>query len=243
MKKIIFTLLINLFCTMIVKAFDINDFPVVDTLPKKVINGLEVVPIRTTYKSGEVSWRLRAPDYEKKFQCFSSKYPGNINFNLASEEIVETIYNWQDTIWNKIVPANIKTLPDKSLKGYIDILLYTDKNGSTFAVEFFMSNHVFQKLNTLPRDMMKKLYDRLLKEKCNAIQHTEFRYLDMKDESDRGLSWYVRGSEGQGKEYVTIRLKSSVYRMLGTQNKLKLLRMLEEGTLGKLFEKKLGERQ
>ncbi len=54
MKKIIFTLLINLFCTMIVKAFDINDFPVVDTLSKRLINGLEVVPIRTTFQSGEV---------------------------------------------------------------------------------------------------------------------------------------------------------------------------------------------
>ena len=39
---------------MIVKAFDINDFPVVDTLSKRLINGLEVVPIRTTFQSGEV---------------------------------------------------------------------------------------------------------------------------------------------------------------------------------------------
>ena len=81
MKKIIFTLLISLLCSIIAKA-RIQEIPVVDTLPKRVINGLEVVPIKTTYKSGEIFWRLRVPDFEKHFQSFKSRYAGAISYRL-----------------------------------------------------------------------------------------------------------------------------------------------------------------
>ena len=60
---------------------------VVDTLPKRVINGLEVILIRETYESGNIFWTLRVSDFKKCFQRFESKYPGGINYNFNSELI------------------------------------------------------------------------------------------------------------------------------------------------------------
>ena len=227
MKKIIFTLLISLLCSIIAKA-RIQEIPVVDTLPKRVINGLEVVPIKTTYKSGEIFWRLRVPDFEKHFQSFKSRYPGAISYRLESKKTVKMIYNWQDSIWNKIVPADIKKLAPESQDQYFDILLYVNKNGRVFATEFFMTNEIFQKLNSLPRDMIKNLYQDLLKRICHPIKQPTFRFLDMDDEFDRACSWQACGSGGQGKEYVTVTLKWMKYKIFGTQNNIKIQKMTWE---------------
>ena len=71
MKKIIITLFVCLSCTMIANA---QWYPyVVDTLPKRVINGLEVIPIRKTYESGEFYLRFRVSDFKECFQRFESK--------------------------------------------------------------------------------------------------------------------------------------------------------------------------
>ena len=45
---------------------------VVDTLPKRVISGLEVIPIKKAFESGEVLWRLRVSDFKECFQRFES---------------------------------------------------------------------------------------------------------------------------------------------------------------------------
>ena len=82
MKKIILTLYVCLSCIMIANAR--WNPSVVDTLSKRVISGLEVIPIRTTYESGGVYWKLRASDFKDYFVRFESKYPGAINYNLNS---------------------------------------------------------------------------------------------------------------------------------------------------------------
>ena len=60
MKKIILTLYVCLSCIMIANAR--WNPSVVDTLPKRVINGLEVILIRETYESGNIFWTLRVSD-------------------------------------------------------------------------------------------------------------------------------------------------------------------------------------
>ena len=82
---------------------------VVDTLPKRVISGLEVIPIKKAFESGEVLWRLRVSDFKECFQRFESKYPGGINYNLNSDEVNKAIYDWEDQLW-EIFPPEIKAL-------------------------------------------------------------------------------------------------------------------------------------
>ena len=149
MKKIILTLSVCLFCIMVANA---RLYPhVVDTLPKRVVNGLEVIPVRTTYKnSGEIYWKLRISDFEKCFQRFESKYPGGMNYNLNSAEVNQAIYNWQDKLW-EIYPPEMKALEG------VDLKLFVDKDGHVFAVEFSMSDETFQKLEGLPKNTLKKL--------------------------------------------------------------------------------------
>ena len=108
MKKIIITLFVCLSCIMIANA---QWTPyVVDTLPQRIINGLEVIPIKKTYESGGVYWRLRTSDLKDNLLRFESKYPGGINYNLNSDEVNEAICDWEDEIWETIVPAEIKAL-------------------------------------------------------------------------------------------------------------------------------------
>ena len=98
---------------------------VVDTLPKRVINGLEVIPIRKTYESGEFYWRLRVSDFKECFQRFESKYPGGINYNLNSDEVNKAIYDWEDQLW-EIFPPEIKALegfPKNTLKNFYHNLI------------------------------------------------------------------------------------------------------------------------
>lgn len=93
MKKIILTLSVCLSCIMVANA---RLYPhVVDTLPKRVVNGLEMIPVRTTYyDSGEIYWDLRVSDFEKCFQRFESKCPGEINYKLNSDEVNQAIAAW-----------------------------------------------------------------------------------------------------------------------------------------------------
>ena len=65
MKKIILTLYVCLSCIMIANAR--WNPSVVDTLPKRVINGLEVILIRETYESGNIFWTLRVSDFKNVF--------------------------------------------------------------------------------------------------------------------------------------------------------------------------------
>ena len=85
MKKIVLTLFVCLSCVMLANAR--WNPSVVDTLPKRVINGLEVIPVKETYDSGNIFWTLRVSDFKKCFQRFESKYPGGINYNFNSEEV------------------------------------------------------------------------------------------------------------------------------------------------------------
>lgn len=217
MKKIILTLFVCLSCITMANA-RLNP-SVVDTLPKRVINGLEVIPIRTTYESGDVFWKLRCSDFNKSFQKFESKYPGRINYKNESRETVNAIYDWQDHIWETIVPTEIKTLEG------IDITLFVDKGGHVFTADFSMENEVFQKLSTLPQNTLKNLYHNLIKEKCKKIKDVEFYHLDVNNEFDRSTLWSVCGSKGFGKEYITIRLSYYLYNQYGTSNLHKILAM------------------
>lgn len=214
MKKTILTLFVCLSCIMIAHAR--RNLSVVDTLPKRIINGLEVIPIRTTFQTGEIFWKLRASDFNQCFRQFESKYPGGINYTLESREIVDALFDWQDHIWEKIVPAAVK-----ALKG-INIMLFVDKEGHVFTADFSMPDEVFQNLNSLPRNTLKNLYHSLIKENCKTIQNVEFHTLDWDNEFNRRLIRAVCGSKGMGKEYVTITLSWGIYNVFGTGNPEKL---------------------
>ena len=182
---------------------------VVDTLPKRVINGLEVILIRETYESGNIFWTLRVSDFKKCFQRFESKYPGGINYNFNSEEVNKSIYDWEDRLW-KIFPSEIKALERFNLN------LFVDKNGRVFTVEFSMPDEAFQKLDGFPKNTLKNFYHKLIKEKCEAFKEVDLQVLDPDSEGGRRILLEVCGSFGSGNEYTTIFLNKSCYDIFGT---------------------------
>lgn len=184
---------------------------VIDTLTKRVINGLEVVPIRTSYDGIPFEWRLRVSDFDSYFQKFESKYPGCINYSLESKETATAMRDWRNHVWKNAVPNAIK----KTLKK-IDIRLFVDKEGNVFTAEFSMKDEVFQKLNTLPQNTLKNLYQNLIEEKCETIKDIEFHCLDLNSGYGRSTSYGVCGSLGLGKEYVTIDLSGFIYYIYGS---------------------------
>ena len=182
---------------------------VVDTLPKRVINGLEVILIRETYESGNIFWTLRVSDFKKCFQRFESKYPGGINYNFNSEEVNKSIYDWEDRLW-KIFPSEIKALERFNLK------LFVDKNGQVFTVEFSIPDEAFQKLDGFPKNTLKNFYHKLIKEKCEAFKEVDLQVLDPDSEGGRRILLEVCGSFGSGNEYTTIFLNKTCYDMFST---------------------------
>ncbi|MDY5490417.1 MAG: hypothetical protein SPG27_16135 [Butyricimonas virosa] len=207
MKKIILTLYVCLSCIMIANAR--WNPSVVDTLPKRVINGLEVILIRETYESGNIFWTLRVSDFKKCFQRFESKYPGGINYNFNSEEVNKSIYDWEDRLW-KIFPSEIKALERFNLN------LFVDKNGRVFTVEFSMPDEAFQKLEGFPKNTLKNFYHNLIKEECKTFKKVDFQVLDPDSEGGRQILLDVCGSFGSGNEYTTIFLNKSCYDIFGT---------------------------
>ncbi len=207
MKKIVLTLFVCLSCVMLANAR--WNPSVVDTLPKRVINGLEVILIRETYESGNIFWTLRVSDFKKCFQRFESKYPGGINYNFNSEEVNKSIYDWEDRLW-KIFPSEIKALERFNLN------LFVDKNGRVFTVEFSMPDEAFQKLEGFPKNTLKNFYHNLIKEECKTFKKVDFQVLDPDSEGGRQILLDVCGSFGSGNEYTTIFLNKSCYDMFGT---------------------------
>ena len=207
MKKIILTLYVCLSCIMIANARWYSS--VVDTLPKRVINGLEVIAVKETYDSGNIFWTLRVSDFKECFQRFESKYPGGINYNLNSDEVNKAIYDWEDQLW-EIFPPEIKTLERFNLK------LFVDKNGQVFTVEFSMPDEAFQKLDGFPKNTLKNFYHKLIKEKCEAFKEVDLQVLDPDSEGGRRILLEVCGSFGSGNEYTTIILNKTGYDMFGT---------------------------
>ena len=207
MKKIILTLYVCLSCIMIANAR--WNPSVVDTLPKRVINGLEVILIRETYESGNIFWTLRVSDFKKCFQRFESKYPGGINYNFNSEEVNKSIYDWEDRLW-KIFPSEIKALERFNLN------LFVDKNGRVFTVEFSMPDEAFQQLEGFPKNTLKNFYQNLIKEECKTFKKVDFQVLDPDSEGGRQILLDVCGSFGSGNEYTTIFLNKSCYDIFGT---------------------------
>ena len=207
MKKIILTLYVCLSCIMIANAR--WNPSVVDTLPKRVINGLEVILIRETYESGNIFWTLRVSDFKKCFQRFESKYPGGINYNFNSEEVNKSIYDWEDRLW-KIFPSEIKALERFNLN------LFVDKNGRVFTVEFSMPDEAFQQLEGFPKNTLKNFYHNLIKEECKTFKKVDFQVLDPDSEGGRQILLDVCGSFGSGNEYTTIFLNKSCYDIIGT---------------------------
>ena len=216
MKKVILILLVNLLCGILAKAGVVRDYGmIIDTLPQRVINGLTVIPIRVSNKeSTEVFWELRIPGFEKKYQHFESKYPGCINYNLMTEEIENIVRSWPDYIWQKIVPAEIKTrVKDISGRKDFEITLHLNKEGDVFDITFWMSNNIFQVLDSLAKNTMKELYDNISKESCEIIKQAEFLIFD---------------EHYPGKEYISIKMPWAVYDMLGTFNFKKALKEADE---------------
>ena len=210
MKKIILTLSLCLSCIMVANAR--WNPHVIDTLPKRVVNGLEVIPVRTTYNnSGEIYWKLRISDFEKCFQQFESKYPGGMNYNLNSDEVNQAIYNWQDKLW-EIYPPEMKALEG------VDLKLFVDKDGHVFAVEFSMSDETFQKLEGLPKNTLKNFYRNLIKQQCTAFKEVDFHVLNPDYEFHSYELLSVWGSNGSGNEYITLLLKKFCYDVFGTFN-------------------------
>ena len=207
MKKIILTLYVCLSCIMIANAR--WNPSVVDTLPKRVINGLEVILIRETYESGNIFWTLRVSDFKKCFQRFESKYPGGINYNLNSDEVNKSIWDWEDQLW-EIFPPEIKALERFNLK------LFVDKNGQVFTVEFSMPDEAFQQLEGFPKNTLKNFYHNLIKEECKTFKKVDFQVLDPDSEGGRQVLLEVCGSFGSGNEYTTIILNKTGYDMFGT---------------------------
>ena len=213
MKKIILTLYVCLSCIMIANARWYSS--VVDTLPKRVINGLEVIPVKETYDSGNIFWTLRVSDFKECFQRFESKYPGGINYNLNSDEVNKAIYDWEDQLW-EIFPPEIKTLERFNLK------LFVDKNGQVFTVEFSMPDEAFQKLDGFPKNTLKNFYHKLIKEKCEAFKEVDLQVLDPDSEGGRRILLEVCGSFGSGNEYTTIILNKTGYDMFATSSPWRL---------------------
>ena len=190
---------------------------VVDTLPKRVINGLEVILIRETYESGNIFWTLRVSDFKKCFQRFESKYPGGINYNFNSEEVNKSIYDWEDRLW-KIFPSEIKALERFNLN------LFVDKNGRVFTVEFSMPDEAFQQLEGFPKNTLKNFYHNLIKEECKTFKKVDFQVLDPDSEGGRQILLDVCGSFGSGNEYTTIFLNKTCYDMFSTFSPWRLLK-------------------
>lgn len=192
MKKVILTLLVSVLCVTLAEAQMFTGSGKLDTLPERVINGLAVIPIKQTFKSGEVSWKLRVPDFEKQFEHFESKYPGCINYNPLSVATTDSIADWRDNIWYNVVPDELKALFKKLLpkSSAFVVRLYINKNGSIFAATLEMENSMFQALNTLPENTMKNFYSNLLKESCEAIKRVEFQYCD--DFSRLGREYIIK---------------------------------------------------
>ena len=182
---------------------------VVDTLPKRVISGLEVIPIKKAFESGDIFWTLRVSDFKKCFQRFESKYPGGINYNFNSEEVNKSIYDWEDRLW-KIFPSEIKALERFNLN------LFVDKNGRVFTVEFSMPDEAFQQLEGFPKNTLKNFYHNLIKEECKTFKKVDFQVLDPDSEGGRQILLDVCGSFGSGNEYTTIFLNKSCYDIFGT---------------------------
>ena len=183
---------------------------VVDTLPQRIINGLEVIPIKKTYESGGVYWRLRTSDLKDNLLRFESKYPGGIDYNLNSDEVNEAICDWENEIWETIVPAEIKALEE------FNIRLLIDKDGRVFTAEFSMPDETFQKLEKLSKNTLKNLYRNLIKERCKAIKEVDFQILSTDSDINRGIIFGVCGSLGSGNEYTTLFLNKVAYDMFGT---------------------------
>lgn len=228
MEKVILTLLTSVLCVMLAEAqFLPRMLPLVDTLPRTVVNDLEVIPVKTTItysdSSKEIIWKLHVPEFEKSFQNFENKYPGCIS-DPVSEEILENISDWREDVWNKVVPVEIKTLAGKyPSDDAFSFQLYIDKEGRVFAAEFMMSNDVFEALNTLPLNMMKNFYHNLLKEKCKAIEQVEF-CLNLDEINNK-----------TGKEFIMMRWHWYLYNKFGTCHPAKLQKMLDDGTMEKIF--------
>ena len=198
MKKIILTLFVCLSCIMVANA----EYPhVVDTLPKRIVNGLEIIPVKKTYEWGGVFWDFRVSDFEKCFQRFKNKCRGEINYALNSSEVDKAIYDWQDKFW-EIYPPEMKALKDFNLK------LFIDNDGRVFAVEFSMPDEAFQKLEGLPENMLKNFYQNLIKQECTVFKELDFHVLNSNKDFD-------------SPKYTTIWLKKDVYDMFGTFNPFK----------------------
>ena len=224
-------LLVNLSFEIMVNASTINNVEKGDTLSKRMINGLEVVPIKMKtliYKGqSEVNlWRLHIPDFEESFQNFESKYPGRMGDSF-SIEILEKLADWKEYVWTEVVPAEIKTLVGKCSSPHqreFLIWLYVNNEGNAFAVEFIVSDVVLEALNSLPKNMMKELYDNLLKEKCEVIKQVEFCL--NKD----------KVTNQEGKEYIIERWDWFLYNKFGTCHPTKLKKMVEDGSMEKIFD-------
>ena len=91
MKNVILTLLVYLSYVVMVNASTAINIRKEDTLSKRVINGLEIVPIRTKVgcckELETIHWKLHVPDFDKSFQKFESKYPGYIGESLTHEMV------------------------------------------------------------------------------------------------------------------------------------------------------------
>jgi len=212
MRKVIIALLTSMLCVLSVEAQIFSDrFIEEDTLPQRVVNGLEVVPIKEyTFISGEIHyWKLHVPDFEEKFQHFESRYPGIIDYRFVSAGPRDSIADWLDDIWNKVVPNEIKALvKNLSMDNDFIIYLYIDQEGRVFTVEFKMTDAVLQALSTLPENMMENLYNNLLKENSKTIKQIKFRYSDDPKEL--------------GKEYIIEYMDWYFYDQYGITNPTKL---------------------
>ena len=110
MKNVILTLLVYLSYVVMVNASTAIKIRKEDTLSKRVINGLEIVPIRTKVgcckELETIHWKLHVPDFDKSFQKFESKYPGYIGKSLT-HEMVEMLADWKEHVWTEVIPTEI----------------------------------------------------------------------------------------------------------------------------------------
>ena len=168
MKNVILTLLVYLSYVVMVNASTAINIRKEDTLSKRVINGLEIVPIRTEVgcckELGTIHWKSHVPDFDKSFQKFESKYPGYIGESLT-HEMVEMLADWKEHIWTEVIPTEIKALLKKcvpsSEEGFI-LLAYVDKEGCVFEVEFIIMKwnwFLYNKFGTCHPTKLKKMVE------------------------------------------------------------------------------------
>lgn len=172
MRKVASVLIFNLLLVFTAYA-QCNDHgwkSTIDTLSPIMVGGLKVVPMKIQHNhqsSGRsrLTWRLEVLDYEKNLQ----KFEGVGQLEKEPREWFEL----RDQIFECDFPQELKDLTklykNHDSPNFMAYLCF-DQKGRVFTVFYSITDDVYQKLESLPQNFLKKLHSALLKKRCEAIE-------------------------------------------------------------------------